>query len=118
MSKKFNFYLVLVFILIGVTFSSCKKEIDIDLTDGVPMADFSYSPEIPKVGQTVTFVNKSEGASSYQWKISHTAGSEIFTSTKKDFTYTFTEADDYTVDLIATKGNAGSATYKIFKVVE
>ena len=118
MSKKFNFYLILVVVLIGLSFSSCKKDIEIDLTSGIPMADFSFAPEFPKVGQTVTFTNKSEEATSYQWKVSFTGGSEIFTSTDKNLTYVFTKADDYTVDLIAKNGGAISSTYQIFKVSE
>ncbi|WP_291726379.1 PKD domain-containing protein [Bernardetia sp.] len=116
MTKITRFFL---FALVSLVLFSCKEDEEVDFTNGIPVADFSYSPEFPKAGQTVTFTNKSENADTYQWKISFTAGVQIFASTDKELTYVFDEAEDYTVDLIVTNSSgAVSSTSDVIHVVE
>jgi len=63
-----------------------------------PVAGFSFSPENPETGQEVTFTNESENATSYQWSAAGTS----FSSTEENPTFTFTEAGDFDVKLVAT----------------
>ena len=63
-----------------------------------PIADFTASSTAIKVGETITFTNQSQNATSYLWEVSGT------TSTNVDFSATFNNEGVYTVSLTATNG--------------
>lgn len=79
-----------------------------------PVADFSFSPENPESGQTITFTNLSQNATSYQWS-STPAG---FNSTAANPTHAFVTAGTYQVKLIATGPGGSSEQTKTIVVTE
>ncbi|MFN7989464.1 MAG: PKD domain-containing protein [Thermoanaerobaculia bacterium] len=71
-----------------------------------PVADFSFSPDSPKVGETVTFYDLSSGsATSWFWNFG-----DGQTSTARNPTHVFSSAGVFNVTLTAT--NASGSTSK------
>lgn len=74
-------------LLVSVLITSCKTPID---------PDFSYSPEMPKAGEKVTFTNLTEEAEYWNWTFGD--GGK---STAKNPTYVFKKPGVYDVTLMA-----------------
>lgn len=79
--------LLLYTLLCSVLITSCKTPID---------PDFSYSPEMPKAGEKVTFTNLTEEAEYWNWTFGD--GGK---STTKNPTYIFKKPGVYDVTLMA-----------------
>ena len=80
----------LVLILMGGMLQSCGEQ---------PTADFSWSPETPRVNQEVTFVNTSVDANRYDWNLGN-----MTISRETNPSNTYTSPGDYIVDLTARNG--------------
>ena len=69
-----------------------------------PTAAFTFSPNEPKVGETVSFNNSSQDASTYAWDFGDGG-----TSTDENPTYVYNTAGTYTITLTAS-GEGGEAS--------
>lgn len=92
--------LVAVFFL----FSACDDGGGSEDTVPRPTVDFTFSPDSPVAGQSISFTGTATNASSYQWT-SNPAG---FTGNALNATHTFNEPGIYQVTLRAT-GEGGTA---------
>ena len=70
--------------------------------------DFTYSPEKPRAGQSVTFSNLSSSGEEWDWTFGDGA-----TSASKSPTYTYKRPGTYTVTLKVDKKNSWTATKDI-----
>lgn len=70
-----------------------------------PTADFTFSPESPRVGESVSFTSQVNNVTSYQWS-SNPAG---FSSTEANPSHSFSQAGAYTITLEAS-GPGGNVT--------
>ena len=52
--------LTVLLIAVALLFASCKKDV---------IANFTYEPKEPKIGETIYFTNKSVGAVRYKWTL-------------------------------------------------
>ncbi len=78
------------------------------------LVDFSWSPQVPEVGQTVQFTDQSDAAvTSWAWSF----GDES-TSDERHPTHVYTAAGTYTVVLNVSGGGIRAFTYKQVQVVE
>jgi hypothetical protein len=68
--------------------------------------DFSYSPSVPKTGQTVKFSNLSDAGESWVWKFGD--GSQ---STLKNPSHTYTTAGTYVVELMADSSKSRKVSH-------
>ncbi len=82
----------------------------ITVTEALPIANFSFSPQNPETGQEVTFTDESQHAASYQWSAENTS----FSATAANPKFTFDTAGDFVVKMIVTN-TAGS--HEISKTV-
>ena len=73
-----------------LAFSACNKK---------PEADFTWSPQTPKVGQEVQFTNKTMDAKKYSWNLGNAKISD-----EENPRNSYDVAGNYTVDLTATSG--------------
>lgn len=96
------------FLTLSVFIVSCQNEEDEPMPISDPTADFSFSPEEPTRGTTVTFTNQSTNADTYAWS-SEPSG---FSSTEASPTHVFEEAGTYEITLTATNeaGETASVT--------
>ncbi len=74
----------------AIIFTSCGKD---------PIADFSWSPAQPKVGEQITFINLSQDAKSYSWNFGDTS-----IGMDEEPNHVYKAKGTYTVDLAAIKG--------------
>ncbi len=89
------FYFVVFFLLLAVL-SSCKKKI---------YADFSYEPEQPRIGETVTFTNLSDGGEVFDWTFTNLKTGSLTRSVLENPTRVFTSPGDYSVVLRVDSNN-------------
>jgi len=76
------------------------------------IADFSYSPASPIVGQEVQFLDNSQGSpTSWTWNFGDGA-----TSTAKNPTHAYSQSGTYTVKLTVSNGTASSSQSKSLTV--
>lgn len=88
----------------GLFLASCGKK---------PVADFTWAPEEPKVGQQVEFENLSIDAKSYSWNLG-----DLNISEETNPTHVYDEEGDYIVDLTAHNGlksNEKTVTISVVK---
>lgn len=64
-----------------------------------PTADFTWSPENPKAGETVQFTNHSENAKRYDWNLGN-----MNISSEESPTAVYDQPGNYIIDLLACKG--------------
>lgn len=106
--KKIKF--LSIFLLLNLIFISCNKDEDEinPPTEETPDVDFVFSPEEPKVGETVTFNADPEPGSSEisSWNWDFDDGS---TSSDRNSTNVYDEVGEYTIILTATDV-AGTST--------
>lgn len=74
---------------------------------------FTYSPQYPCYGDTITFYNTSYNATSYTWDFG-----DGNTSTVQDTVYAYANPGTYTVKLIATKSGASDTMMVQIKYAE
>lgn len=79
-----------LFLLFSVIFLACNKK---------PVVDFSWDPVTPKIGQVISFSNKSTNAKSYNWDFGN--GS---TSKDKEPQQVYNLVGDYVITLTAYNG--------------
>lgn len=77
----------LLYIILAVLLCACKKDVTVA---------FTYSPENPKAGETVTFVNASTGGESWLWLFGDKS-----TSTYRSPSHVFTRPGQYLVTMQA-----------------
>ncbi len=78
------------------------------------VANFTFSPQSPKVGEEVTFQNQSTGATSYEWRFGDGG-----TSTGQNPKYTYSRTGRYTVQLITRNPTGQSdSESKVIEVVQ
>ena len=68
--------------------------------------DFSYSPNNPKAGARVSFINQSDAGESWVWKFG-----DGNISTLKSPTHVYTKAGTYTVELMADSNKSRTITH-------
>lgn len=64
-----------------------------------PKADFTWEPEIPRVGQEVKFTNLSENAASYSWNFG-----DMSVGSEENPVHVYEIVGDHIVDLHAHSG--------------
>lgn len=62
---------------------------------------FAYSPPVPQVGETVTFINNTENATAFQWLVDG-----VPTSNEVDFSTSFSPQGNYSVTLLASNNDS------------
>ncbi|MFC2187803.1 PKD domain-containing protein [Peijinzhouia sedimentorum] len=77
----------------------------IEITAPEPSADFSFTPESPKVGETVVFTSSVSNVDSYVWS----SEPAEFNSTEENPSFAFSNTGTYTITLEAS-GAGGTAT--------
>lgn len=95
--------LILFLCVSAMLFTACDDEPKDDPTPE-PTASFTFSPEIPDVGEEVTFTATATDASSFTWSFGDANSSQ-----EQNPTHTYTAEGEYEVTLIAT-GEGGSIT--------
>ncbi len=64
-----------------------------------PKADFTYTPDNPKSGEEVHFINHSEDARTYSWNLG-----DMSISDEENPVHIYQDTGTYIVDLFAIKG--------------
>ena len=82
-------YLILI-VLLSTVIYSCKEKIH---------TDFSYEPEMPKIGDSVYFTNLSAGGEDFDWTFRNNATSSVTRSILKNPIRVFTTPGEYSVTL-------------------
>ncbi|MFN0200827.1 MAG: PKD domain-containing protein [Bacteroidia bacterium] len=77
-----------------------------------PTADFTLSDQALLLGKPINFVNQSQNASSYLWDF----GSGTYISTEENPSYTFKEAKEWVIKLLASNEYCSSSISKIFAI--
>lgn len=89
--------------LIASTSAGCADTVSMNGAITVfltPEADFTYRPEQPNLAlNTVTFTNRSENATVYEWSLGNS-----FTTEEEDPQFTYHEEGTYIITLIASDG--------------
>lgn len=62
---------------------------------------FAYSPTVPQVGETVTFINNTENATAFQWLVNG-----VPTSNEVDFNTSFSLQGNYSVSLLVSNNDS------------
>ena len=82
-----------------------------------PAANFSFAPQGPAMGNTVTFTDTSTGTpTSWAWNFGDPASGGNNTSTAQNPTHVFAAADTYNVSLTATNASGSNTTQKSITV--
>ncbi len=80
------------------------QKVTVTASTPAPVAAFSFTPENPKAGEEVTFINESTNATSYQWSAEGTS----FSSTEENPKFTFDTEGDINVKLVVSN-SAGTS---------
>lgn len=83
--KKFLLNIIIFFSIVG-----CGKH---------PVADFTYTPQNPKVGDAIQFTNLSIDAKSYSWNFG-----DMSIGSETNPIHTYTIPGDHILDLTAHRG--------------
>lgn len=98
MNKRQVVYLLTAVIALSGTLFSCQKH----------TYDFTHSPNNPKAGQKVSFVNQSDAGENWVWSFGD--GGK---STQKSPTHIFTEAGTYAVELMVDSNKSRRITHML-----
>jgi gliding motility-associated-like protein len=79
-----------------------------------PTAAFTANPQVGNAPLNVTFVNNSQGASSYFWDFANGATNSLNNTSSQNQTYT--EEGNYLVMLVATEGACSDTAYQVVVV--
>ena len=81
---------LLVFLWLALIFASCSKK---------PIANFYWTPAVPKAGQEVVFTNLSTDATSFSWNFG-----DMSIGSSRNPKHVYKSAGDYIIDLNASSG--------------
>ncbi|MFC2119140.1 PKD domain-containing protein [Bacteroidota bacterium] len=101
--KKSN-YLKLIILLITIVLIGCEKE-------EVPIASFTMDKTSAGTGETISFTNTSENATSYVWDFG-----DGNTSTDENPIYSYSVGGDFTITLTATGSGGTNSTTKTITI--
>ncbi len=79
-----------VFLWLALILSSCGKK---------PIANFYWTPAVPKAGQEVTFTNLSTDATSFSWNFG-----DMSIGSSRNPTHIYKNPGEYIIDLSASSG--------------
>lgn len=82
--------------------------------DPPPTAAFTANPQVGNAPLDVTFVNNSQGASTYYWDFDN--GNDLTINNTSSQNQTYTEEGNYVVMLVATEGACSDTAYQVVVV--
>jgi gliding motility-associated-like protein len=82
--------------------------------DPPPTAAFTANPQVGNAPLNVTFVNNSQGASTYFWDFAN--GNDLTINNTSSQNQTYTEEGNYLVMLVATEGACSDTAYQVVVV--
>jgi PKD repeat protein len=86
-----------------VILTSCGKK---------PTSSFSWTPNTPKAGETVSFINKSSDAKKYDWNLGN-----MKISSEKEPQNTYDQPGQYIIDLTARNGAKSNESTQTITIV-